>query len=78
MKKLLMILVVLVCFINLDAKPKEVVCILDSITQGYGIPDAQRTEFSFSDYFADGVHPNIKGVDYLAKFIYKEIKPALK
>ena len=47
MKKLLMILVVLICFVNLDAKPKEVVCIGDSITQGFGIPDAQRAEFSF-------------------------------
>ena len=31
-----------------------------------------------ADYFADGVHPNIKGADYLANFIYKKLKPALK
>jgi len=46
MKKLY-ILLILILSSTLTAKQKEVVCIGDSITEGYGIPKAQRKQYSW-------------------------------
>ena len=61
MQKLFLSLAMTVLFIGVaTAKPKEIVFIGDSITEGFGIPDAQRNEFRFPTVFGkilDKEHP---------------------
>lgn len=53
MRKLMMVaLLALGSFVS-NATPKEVVCIGDSITEGYGIPEAQRKEYRYSKVLGD-------------------------
>ena len=50
-KRLVVMLLAILSFSALNAKPKEIVFIGDSITEGFGIPKDQRKEFRFPTVF---------------------------
>lgn len=59
---------------------KEIIPIVEKVAKKEKLPIIDIfTEFLHkSELFADGVHPNIKGADAFARFIYKEVKKDLK
>ena len=59
---------------------KEILPIVKKVAKKEKLPiiDVFKKFLHKSDLFADGVHPNIKGADAFAKFIYKEVKKDLK
>ncbi len=76
MKKLLVVLLAVFTTLVVSAKPKEILCIGDSITEGYGIPTDKRKEFRFSSVLAKLVGDKYKVINlgYCARTMLTNVK----
>ena len=63
MRKMFLMALILSCAAVLQAEPKEIVCIGDSITEGYGIPQEKRKEYRFSKVLGDIVGSGYKVIN---------------